>query len=163
MDADLNKHKSWSSAQQCHKREMDKLNRGMFRPHSCRLSYQAHWTSAGTKCPSMQTLLCHIRPLYRAVHICSKCVYTLIFSFRPVCINRGLKRVGLCSLSCSYKLLLPDLNLQWRLRHLQVRWPGGQSRWPSFTLLFLVARDMCFSFQTLSLIRINKRPKFELR
>lgn len=91
MDADLSKHKSWSRAQQHHTQEMDKLTRGMLRPHSCRLSYQAHMgTSAQTKFPSMQTLLCCIRPLHRAVHICSKRVYSLVLSFRSVCINGGL-------------------------------------------------------------------------
>lgn len=71
VDADLNKHKSWSRAQQHHKQEVDELNRGMLRPHGCRLSYQAHTgTSAGTKFPLMQTLLCCIQaPSQSNVHL----------------------------------------------------------------------------------------------
>lgn len=89
--SDLNKHQSWSGAQQHHTQEMDELNRGMLRLHGSRLSYQAHMgTFAGTKFPSVQMLLCHIRPLHRALPTCFKCVHTLVLSFRSVCINRGL-------------------------------------------------------------------------
>lgn len=63
----------------------------MSRPRGCRLRYQAHaGTSAGTNLLSTQTLLCRIGSLHRAMHICSRCVYTLVLPFKSVCIKRGL-------------------------------------------------------------------------
>ena len=45
-------------------------------------SQEQKGTSAATKLPAAEILLCRIRLLHKAVYICCRCVYTLIHLFQ---------------------------------------------------------------------------------
>lgn len=75
-----------------------------------------HVAPALTQAPTMQMLLCHTRPLLKAVFICCKCIKVLVVFSQRLHQQRA-EPLLLCVFSCCYRneLLLPDLNPQIRL------------------------------------------------